>query len=207
MAEGKKGFVLYCDLLAMVSKLPDDKAGILFKTILGYVNDLNPEPDDILIQVAFEPIKQQLKRDLKDWESERCKRSEAGKKGMKSRWENITKHNSVINPITNITDTVKVTVTDTVKVKRVNRAFSPPTQDEVVNELNKNLDDFTAMAEAAKFVDFYSSNGWKVGKNPMKDWKSAVRNWVRNIGKFSIKKIADGKLGTSEARINRAANW
>jgi hypothetical protein len=89
----------------------------------------------------------------------------------------------------------------------VNRAFSPPTQDEVVNELNKNLDDFTAMAEAAKFVDFYSSNGWKVGKNPMKDWKSAVRNWVRNIGKFSIKKIADGKLGTSEARINRAANW
>ena len=31
-----------------------------------------------------------------------------------------------------------------------------------------------------RFVDYYSSNGWKVGKNPMKDWKAAVRTWERN---------------------------
>ena len=29
------------------------------------------------------------------------------------------------------------------------------------------------------FIDYYSSNGWKVGKNAMKDWKATVRNWVR----------------------------
>ena len=28
-----------------------------------------------------------------------------------------------------------------------------------------------------RFVDYYTSNGWRVGKNPMKDWKAAVRNW------------------------------
>ena len=28
-----------------------------------------------------------------------------------------------------------------------------------------------------KWYDFYTSNGWKVGKNPMKDWKAAVRTW------------------------------
>jgi hypothetical protein len=28
-----------------------------------------------------------------------------------------------------------------------------------------------------RFVDYYESNGWKVGKNPMKDWKAAVRTW------------------------------
>ena len=33
-----------------------------------------------------------------------------------------------------------------------------------------------------RFVDYYSSNGWKVGKNPMKDWKAAVRTWERNNG-------------------------
>ena len=27
------------------------------------------------------------------------------------------------------------------------------------------------------FVDFYESNGWRVGKNPMKDWRAAVRTW------------------------------
>lgn len=30
-----------------------------------------------------------------------------------------------------------------------------------------------------RFVDYYSANGWKVGKNPMKDWKAAVRTWER----------------------------
>ncbi len=31
-----------------------------------------------------------------------------------------------------------------------------------------------------RFVDFYASKGWKVGKNPMKDWQAAVRTWGRN---------------------------
>ena len=39
--------------------------------------------------------------------------------------------------------------------------------------------------ECEKFFDYYTANGWKVGKNPMKDWKSAVRNWKRNNNKFN----------------------
>jgi len=35
-------------------------------------------------------------------------------------------------------------------------------------------------AEAEKFVDFYSSKGWMVGKNKMKDWQAAVRNWTKS---------------------------
>ena len=31
-----------------------------------------------------------------------------------------------------------------------------------------------------RFIDYYESNGWKVGKNPMKDWKAAVRTWEKN---------------------------
>lgn len=31
-----------------------------------------------------------------------------------------------------------------------------------------------------KFMDYYTSNGWRVGKNPMKDWKAAVRTWEGN---------------------------
>lgn len=31
--------------------------------------------------------------------------------------------------------------------------------------------------DARRFIDYYMSNGWKVGKNPMKDWKAAVRTW------------------------------
>ena len=33
---------------------------------------------------------------------------------------------------------------------------------------------------AEQFYDYYESNGWKVGKNAMKDWKACVRTWERN---------------------------
>jgi hypothetical protein len=35
------------------------------------------------------------------------------------------------------------------------------------------------------FLDYYDSNGWKVGKNSMKDWKATARNWERNNSKFN----------------------
>ena len=40
-------------------------------------------------------------------------------------------------------------------------------------ERNNNID-------ANQFYDYYESNGWKVGKNSMKDWKAAVRTWERS---------------------------
>ncbi len=34
--------------------------------------------------------------------------------------------------------------------------------------------------DAEKFIDYYESNGWKVGRNSMKDWKAAIRTWESN---------------------------
>lgn len=64
MAENKKSFILYCDIIHTIEKLDDVDAGKLFKHVLRYVNDMNPETDHLITQIAFEPIKQQLKRDL-----------------------------------------------------------------------------------------------------------------------------------------------
>lgn len=123
MATDKKSFLLYTDIIKTVEKLPIEKQAALFMHILRYVNDQNPETDDLLIEIAFEPIKQQLKRDLVKWESETQNRSSAGKKGMAKRWseynktkQTITSDNAVIQPITNITDNVTVTVNDNVNV-------------------------------------------------------------------------------------------
>lgn len=64
MAENKRGFLLYADLIDIVEKLPNETAGKLFKHILLYVNDKDPISDELLIDLVFEPIKQSLKRDL-----------------------------------------------------------------------------------------------------------------------------------------------
>lgn len=53
------------------------------------------------------------------------------------------------------------------------KVFAPPTVDEVrayCQERGNTID-------PQRFVDFYESKGWFVGKNKMKDWKAAVRNW------------------------------
>ena len=81
MAKDKNSFVLYCDLIHTVRKLRKEDAGDLFLHILEYVNDNNPTTDNPIVDIAFEPIKQSLKRDLKKYE-ERAERSrENGKKG------------------------------------------------------------------------------------------------------------------------------
>ena len=55
------------------------------------------------------------------------------------------------------------------------KKFVKPTLEEVEDfcyEQNLGID-------PAEFIDHYETNGWRVGKNPMKDWKAAARNWDR----------------------------
>ena len=56
------------------------------------------------------------------------------------------------------------------------KRFKAPCADEVkayCTERKNHVD-------ADKFIDYYTANGWKVGKNPMKDWKAAIRTWEKN---------------------------
>ena len=103
MAENKKGFILYSDQKELFNQLSNEKAGELIKFIFAYVNDENPVTDDIIINLAFTPIKQHLKRDLVKFLETKAKRSESGKKGMAKRWQSITNDNKALQTITNIT--------------------------------------------------------------------------------------------------------
>jgi hypothetical protein len=62
------------------------------------------------------------------------------------------------------------------KLNNTNNKFIIPTLQEVQDyckERNNGID-------AERFIDFYTAKGWMIGKNKMKDWKSAIRNWERN---------------------------
>lgn len=65
---------------------------------------------------------------------------------------------------------------ETEKKRKPASRFTPPTVEDVrayCQERQNNVD-------PEKFVDYYTSNGWVVGKNKMKDWKAAVRTWEKN---------------------------
>jgi hypothetical protein len=132
MAEDKKGFILYADQNALFNQLSNEKAGELIKFIFAYVNDENPISEDIIINLAFTPIKQQLKRDLVKFLEIKCKRSEAGKKGMAKRWQSITNDNKAYQAITNIT------VNDNVNDNVINTKADVISTDQWGNEIDVN---------------------------------------------------------------------
>ncbi len=66
-------------------------------------------------------------------------------------------------------------------IKKINKKEIPPPIDEVISYFcSKGLN----QEEAEKFFDYYSSNGWKVSKNPMKCWESAIRSWISRSKQF-----------------------
>jgi len=83
MATEKNSFLLYCDVIHTVEKMKDVDAGALLKHILRYVNDQQPVTDNPIVEIAFEPIRQSLKRDLIKYENIRTRNSENAKK----RWD------------------------------------------------------------------------------------------------------------------------
>jgi uncharacterized phage protein (TIGR02220 family) len=131
MAKDKKSFILYVDQKDLWNKLPDEIAGKLIKHIYSYVSDENPTSKDLIIEIAFEPIKQQLKRDLKLFEEKRVKRSEAGMAGANKRWQEIANDGKRISSIAkmavNVNDNVNVNVIDNIDYQAllefVNKSF------------------------------------------------------------------------------------
>lgn len=193
MAKDKKSFILYCDQQGVFNMLPDEQAGKLIKHIFAYVNDENPESEDLLLTIAFEAIKTQLKRDLKKYESYIDKQKENGKKGGRPKTQAFldeTQKTQAFFEKPKKADNVNVNVNENVIIKENIKEkpvrFTPPTADEVkAYMLEQGMDDLSQ-----KWVAFYEAKGWLIGKNKMKDWKAAVRTWKTNsTSQTTVKQI------------------
>lgn len=101
--------------------------------------------------------------------------------------ENVNAHKSVIKLIDKYdlysigdVDLSEISALDTGELsKPLIKKFKKPTIDEVKEyclERGNSVNPET-------FIDFYESNGWKVGKNSMKDWKASLRTWENNSTK------------------------
>jgi len=151
MAKDKKSFILYADAIHTIEKLSDADAGQLLKHLMRYVNDQNPITDNPLVDIAFEPIKQQLKRDLVKFEDVKVKRSEAGKAGASKRWQMPSNDSKEKQSIT------KIAVTDTVNVisKDINKR-----KQEFASDLTSFVDTY-GKAMIREFYDYWTEHGEK----------------------------------------------
>ncbi len=181
MAENKKSFIAYIDWGETFNALPDEKAGQLVKHLFDYVNDKNPQTDDILINAVFANIKQQLKRDLQQWRSICLKRSESGKLGGRPKKQTKAKKaNGFLEKQTKAkkADTDTVNDTDTVIVndkeeKKINYAqFVSMTK----KEYEKLISDHNEK-NTLKFIEILNNYKGANGKKYKSDYL-AILNWV-----------------------------
>lgn len=174
MAENKKSFILYCDLIHTVEKMPDDKAGKLMKHLLRYVNDMNPECDDMVVDVVFEGIKQQLKRDLKHWEEIRLVKSETGRIGGLKSGESRRKK----------------------QTKQPLQKGSKSNQDEANEAVTVNVTDTVIKISFSEFWDLYDK---KVGNRAAceKKWKKLKTEEQQQI----IKMLPTYKIKTPDIQF------
>jgi hypothetical protein len=191
MADNKKSFILYADLIHTVNELTDAEAGMLFKIVLDYVNDLNPTVNDRLLKLVFEPIKRQLKRDLKEWEDTRLKRSEAGRTGglhsgiarSKTKQNEATvpeNKQTQANEAVTVTVTDNVTVTDTVNDNDINKYELPLlkcVEIALLDEKYARLNKLVGPADFEPFIEKLETEGCYL-KTPI-DFKAHFARWKK----------------------------
>ena len=166
---------------------------------LGILPDLKP-----LSNMAFKFIKNEIDYNAERYNEIIAKKREAGKAGGLAKQANVAnvanansakhnvanvanvanansaKHNDNVNVNDNVNDIENIEGDskgeDKPPMRTPVKRFIVPTLEQVAEYCKER----NSSVNPESFISYYSANGWKVGKNPMKDWKAAVRNWENN---------------------------
>lgn len=199
----RESFIFHKDWYNAISQLDNDLRLELYDAIMKKAFYNEPPYLSPMGSLAMSFVEPQIERDFDKWLDIREKRSNAGKKHQGNQYSKVkqteqAQTNGTSVPTmeqngTNGSVSVSVNVSDNVSVdnnsvilkeksdtivsseKKVKR-FVKPTVDEIRAYINEKGYAFDAEA----FYAFYESNGWKVGRNPMKNWRMACTTWSKN---------------------------
>ena len=181
---------VFTDFLEVAEGLSDGALARLFRAMLRYALD-GTEPQMKSSERALWTVaRQNIDRETAAYESKVEARREAGRKSGKVRREQSEQKGTNLNKTNQDKDKEKEKDNDKDKDNdffssgegpkgprlTAEKKETHPTLEEVVSfsqEMGMPVD-------AQLFFDYYEANGWRIGKNPMKDWKAAFRAWARN---------------------------
>lgn len=166
-------FVFYKSFAEALHKLPADEYKEAMEAILAYAFDgIETEFEHTTSDIIFTLVKPQIdanrKRRVDGMKGGRPKKTN----GYESEKPMVIENAKTEKPNVNVNVNVNEEKKESIKKKQ---AFSAPS----VEEVKAYILEQGYKVDADRFVDFYASKNWMVGKNKMKDWKAAVRNWAR----------------------------
>ena len=202
----RKYFCAYHSYLKAMEPLTDEECGRLFRALLDYSQSGTAPELRGNERFVFPAMQDQIDRDAKRY-SERCEKNrnnilqryttvndgirsytkatkEKEKEKEKTKEKDKDKENKekvIADAITKkkIEEFKASILSGTPAEKPTRPRFVPPDETEVIAFFRESGSD---KEEAEAFRDYYEANGWKVGKNSMKDWKAAARGWIRRSG-------------------------
>lgn len=195
-------FILVKDWAPLVFRMSEEeKAAIL----TGLFKEATGDPDYHIpptVRGVFDFFLAQIEKNDEKWAESRQRRREAGKKGGEAKASNTkqpeakpsnakqsqamlgnAKHNVNVN--VNVNE--NVSSYEDIKERDAKASQKKaPTKSTPVRFVPPSVEDVRAYClernngiDAEQFIDYYTAQGWRVGKNPMKDWKACVRTWEK----------------------------
>ncbi len=177
----RPGVMLYFDFRPGLKRLPPEQRCIVYESILDYAEfGETPCFDDPASEMFWEMVRPRLDADAEAYMQKVEKRRNAAN----TRWN--APESKPMQMDANAQDALeKKEKRNTTEIEKgiVIKAGKPP----CTRFIHPSVDDVKAYCkeqgyciDADRFIDYYQANGWRVGKNPMKDWKATVRNWSRD---------------------------
>lgn len=202
----ERSFTWFPKLTRVMAKLPPELAGVFAAAVAAYgTNGTEPSFDNALMEAVFEGVREDIDNSV----AARTKNKGGRPPKQKAETEVSTGCEPQETPVSEVSkhqetpvfDFAKPTETEenpsyiyqaipshTKPKKREGGArMARPTLEEVEAEIKAR----GYHVDARAFIAYYDSNGWKVGKNPMKSWKSALTTWERRDSGKAVASDAD----------------
>ena len=185
---------IFTNFLDVTAALSDGAMGRLFRAMLLYAENGTETAFRGKEAVAWAVAKQQIDREAQTYAARVEASRENGRKGACARWrkseqtygdgqetygeddQENDKEKEKSKEKVKEKERERIGAAPLVSAAAASRSLSAPTLEEVEAYCRERGN----RVNARRFIDFYSANGWRVGKNPMRDWKATVRSWETN---------------------------
>ena len=182
----RDSFIMYTSFYEPVKDFSDEQLGQLFRAIFANRREEESECHltDAAVKIAFRFIANQFAVDDSKYEKTYAQRIKAAEASVNARKRSLTSVN--LNENVNENDNVNVNVIKEKDKEKVAVAPLAPKSSSIKRFIKPTLLELQQYCQEARlnincdaFLDYYEANGWKVGRDSMKDWRAAARNWAR----------------------------
>ena len=180
-------FKLFLHQKPIIDSVPDDVVGKAVKAAFHYFATKEEMELDVLPMVVYSSFKPYIEESFTDYERD----VRNGHKGGRPQKPPVTPGKGGLPSPTQAeaeADADAEKETGNKADKPTHTRFAPPT----IGQVTEYCTSKGYSVDPERFVDYYTSNGWMVGKNKMKDWKAAVRSWngkEKHNGKIESKPL------------------